>query len=116
MSKYGSGVSMKNMMLMEMEDVTKILDKYNMTAEDKKAITDALKEAFFQWASTNARFCQYEELFKQAYGEKAMMKIFKLLIISEPYFAQKMNETYPEEWSEDVLPKTGDERRKGETK
>lgn len=99
MSKYGPGVSMKQMMLMEMVDVNIILDKYNMTAEDKKVVKDTLKEAFFQWASTNARFCQYEELFKQAYGEKAMMKIFKLLIISEPYFAEKLAETYPEEWS-----------------
>ena len=99
MGKYGSGVSMKSMMRMEMADVTEALDRSNISSEDRKIVTDALMEAFYQWAHTNAIACAFEEyimaadkeLFLQAANPARTMEAV----------TKKLEETYPEEWSDE---------------
>ena len=95
MSKYGSGVSMKSMMEMEMEEVEKVLDKYNVSKKDRAVVTDALKEAFFQWCHTNAMACYTDEMFRQMVGDKSYNEFCKMVMWNfTPYEIEKMKQTY----------------------
>ena len=98
MGKYGSGVSMKSMMRMEMADVTEALDRSNISAEDRKIVTDALMEAFYQMARINATACAFEEYIMAA--DKELFLQTANPARSMAAVMKKMEETYPEEWGE----------------
>lgn len=98
MGKYGSGVSMKSMMRMEMADVTEALDRSNISSEDRKIVTDALMEAFYQLAHTNAVACAFEE-YIQAADKDLFMEAANPARTMDAVM-KKLAETYPEEWGE----------------
>ena len=96
MSKYGSGVSMKTMLKLEMEEIDAILNKSNLSKEDREVIQDAYKEVAYQWCHTNAIFCAYEETLKQAVNEETMQEFTKDFVpMSFGFVTQKMKETFP---------------------
>lgn len=106
MSRYGPGVSMKSAMRMNMETVENVLSKYNLSVEDAKQITDILKEAYFWYANCNAYAFFFDETCNQLFGEKAMKKVYPLLFTGVPFITEKLDETYPEEWKDDIEDKT----------
>lgn len=48
MSKYGSGLSSVDVCKLELEEMEEILNKYNVSKEDKKELKGMLTEAYFQ--------------------------------------------------------------------
>ncbi|MBQ6121889.1 MAG: hypothetical protein IJI59_09125 [Clostridia bacterium] len=98
MGKYGSGVSMKDTMLMEMADVNEALDRSNISPEDRKIVTDALMEAYYHWAHTNAVACVFEEYIQAADKDLFMEAVNPARSIDA--VMKKLAETYPEEWGE----------------
>lgn len=95
MGKYGPGVSMKSMMQMEMKEVEKVLKKYNVSKKDSRTVTDALKEAYFQWCKTNAMANYTEDIFRQLAGEDTFKAFCRMVITNfMPYEDEKMKETY----------------------
>jgi hypothetical protein len=100
MGKYGSGVSMKSMLETEMKEIQAVLQKYDMSDEDKKIIINAYKEVAYQWCSSNANACACEKQITAAIGLEKQMKYIN---ISSPEFNNavyiKMKETYP--WFDD---------------
>lgn len=100
MSKYGNGVSMKSVMVMEMNEVNEALSRATIAPEDRKIVTDALKEAFYQWASSNASFCAFEEAVQARVPQEEYANIVKATIHSGRHI-EKLTETYPDWEDED---------------
>lgn len=101
MGKYGSGTSMKSMMRMEMADVNEALDHSNIGPEDRKTITDALKEAFWQWAQSNASACAFEDYIMAADKDLFMEAANPARTMDA--VMKKLAETYPAEWGEEDI-------------
>lgn len=100
MSKYPGYLSMKSVMRMEMAEVTAALDRSNISYADRKIVTDALKQAFYMWAMTNANFCTFEECVMNR--DKELYRILLHDIIEHDGMTiRKMTETYPDDWDED---------------
>lgn len=99
MGKYGSGVSMKDMMRMEMAEVKAVLNRSAVSPNDRKIVTGALKQAFYLYANCNALSCVFEdnimaedmELFNRAANPARNMEAVQ----------RKLMETYPEEWEDE---------------
>lgn len=95
MSKYGSGISMKDFQLLEMKEVRKVLNKYSMTKKDRKIVEDALKQAYFKWCESNASECMVEEALKQLLEEDTFEKLAKIILMFHlSGMADKMEQTY----------------------
>ena len=60
MGKYGSGVSMKAVIAMEVESVSDILARSGLSDEERQDILDTVKEMAYQWCSSNATSCAME--------------------------------------------------------
>ncbi len=96
MSKYGSGMSMKTMQILEWEEIEQILAKYRVSNKDRKVIADNYKDKCFQWCKSNAVSCYMDETFKQLAGEEAYNEYTKLFIHNFAlYEREKLNETFP---------------------
>lgn len=99
MSKYGS-ISLKSAMLLEMKEVTDVLDKYQVEPEDRETVTGALKEAYYQLCTLNASACHFEEMVLQMLDEENKAKLLRLFVHTHmPYEIQKMRETFA--WYDD---------------
>ena len=61
MGKYGPGVSMKTAITEETKLVQGILDKSNLSEEDKDTVMGSLKEMAYQWCQSNATACAIED-------------------------------------------------------
>lgn len=96
--KCGNCVSMKDMMRMEMAEVTEVLDRHDISGEDRAIVTAVLKEAFYQWANTNAVACVFEEYIETADKDLYMQASNPARNMAA--VMKKMAETYPEEWCE----------------
>ena len=100
MAKY-NGMGMKGAMLNYMNDVTEVLDRHNITGEERDIVTDTLKEAFFQWCESNAVACYKEEIMKQLMTEEQFQEYTRLFVHNFfPYEMEKLSETYA--WYEEV--------------
>lgn len=97
MAKYGNGISIKSMLEMELNEITEILCKYEVSDEDGDRIVGAYKELAFQFCTMNASACSFEEILKTYLSGP---EIFRRYLILEPSRHQKMEETYP--WSDDA--------------
>ncbi len=97
MSKYGSGASMKQVMLNEMDEVLEALDRAVIADEDREIVTGALKEAFYQWAMCNATACAFEEYVREA---DKWLYVRAATARSMAAVMRKMEETYPD-WDEE---------------
>ena len=96
MGKYGSGVSMKSMMEMELKEIENACNKYKMIEEDASVITDAYKEICYQWCTTNAMACYMEDMFVQMFGEDAYTQFCKTIMWNfAPYQTEKLIDTFP---------------------
>lgn len=95
MSKYGSGASIKTVQCLEMKEVQDILDRYNMTVDDKTVILDVLREANYQWSNANAFCCYLEDTLMGEMGEAQYYSfIGKSLPSMSDYIMKKVEETY----------------------
>jgi hypothetical protein len=94
MGKYGSAVSMKDVIRMEVEEVEEILKGTKMPDEDKTRIVDALKEMAYQWCSCNASACAFEGAVKSLLPNKDYENLIRS-VIHGGMIEKKMVETYP---------------------
>ena len=102
MGKYGSGTSMKTVITMELEEVTRILDRNHVPENDKKQILDAFKEMAYQWCESNATACALQKLMEVEYQDvyKEIMGSFLRSKVYHEEYAKKMQDTLPD-WEED---------------
>lgn len=100
MGKYGNGVSMKSAMLQVMADVVAALDRSNITSDDREIVLDALKNAFFMYAQTNAAACAFEEnvmtMSKTVYSNAGRPEYIAKTMM------KKLQETYPSDWETEM--------------
>ena len=89
MGKYGPGVGVMDAQRMEVSEVRRILDRYNMEEEDRQAIMDALLESNYQWSQANASACYLEQVLKKEMGEKKYLKFIGRHMIGYSTFAMK---------------------------
>lgn len=94
MSKYGPGVSMKTVITEEVRSVQEILDKSNLSNEEKKAVIDSVKEMAYQWCQANAGACAIEEAAEKILTPVKWQEI-TLAAMTGSMSAIKMAETYP---------------------
>lgn len=95
MAKYGNGISMRDVQILEWEEIRQILESYRVSAEDTKRIEDNYKDKCYQWCKSNASACYFEENMRQLMGEKLYLEFVKLYIKNfSPYETEKMNATY----------------------
>lgn len=95
MSKYGSCVSMKQVIQLEMQAAEKILDQSGLSDENKDALRDILREMAYQWCSTNASFCAYEAAVEKVCGHGDAMQQIMAEQCKSGAYERKMRETYP---------------------
>lgn len=67
MSKYGSGVRMKQVIVTETEMVESILRKSNLSQEDIQTVMDAFREMAYQWCTSNASACAFSAFLKDSH-------------------------------------------------
>ena len=88
---------MKSAIEMEVEEVTEILNKYQLSQEDKEAVLNALKEMAYQWCQSNAGACLMEELVQERLTQEQYTELVKAYIHdTKGYRMQKMLDTYPD--------------------
>ena len=54
MAKYGSGLSVNDVCELELKEMEGILNKYNVSEEDKNNLMDMIEEAYFQLSESYA--------------------------------------------------------------
>ena len=94
MGKYASGTSMKTIILSEISETENILNKSNLSEEDKEYVLDSFKEIVYQWCASNTTARAVEEATAKLYGDKSLIEIFKETVnsgVREKVF----EETYP---------------------
>lgn len=69
MSKYASGLTLDDVCKLEIEEAKMILEKYNVSDEDKTAITDMIKEACYQLHTSLASGRATERLLEDITGK-----------------------------------------------
>ena len=94
MGKYGSAVSMKDVIEMEVSEVTDILSRSKLTEEECTDIIDSLKEMAYQWCSSNAHACAFESAVKSMLSEEDYQNL-AWAVIHGGMQEKKMAETYP---------------------
>lgn len=94
MGKYGNGVSMKDAIRMEVEEVNERLNLNGVAEEDKIAILDALKEMAYQWCHSNAFACAMEQIISADMSESEFVQ-FGQKVMNSPVVMDKMQETFP---------------------
>lgn len=91
MAKYGSGVCIRDVCALEVEEMTEILERYHVSDYDKDILTGMVKEAYFQLKNcadsgraaeklleargiklTNDTFYEYMEYYRQAQAENPL--------------------------------------------
>ena len=97
MAKYGNGIGIKSMLEQELNEITEILCKYEVSDEDGDKIVGAYKELAFQFCRMNASSCSFEEMLKEYMNDS---DIFRKYLTLEADRYQKMEETYP--WYDDA--------------
>ena len=96
MGKYGSAVSMKDVIEMEVAEVTDILSRSKLTEEERTDIIDSLKEMAYQWCSSNATACAMEQSAKQFMTDVQFHEWTSSVVQDKSGIRQrKMHETYP---------------------
>ena len=98
MSKYGSGVSMKSHLSSELKEAQQILNKSNLSEEDKESVLSTIREIAYQWCTSNASACAIEELWKEKFPKEyeEMMQTFLKSNTFHRVYQQKLQETFPE--------------------
>lgn len=94
MGKYGNGVSMRSAIEMEMQEANEILNRTNISEEDRKALLDIIQEMAYQWCQSNAFACAMEKALKEEYPEVNLGRIVQYLLrtgVKEEFFGK----TYP---------------------
>ena len=102
MSKYGSGVSMKSAIQMEIDEIKSILHPYDIDKDDLSEVLDIFKEMAYQWCTSNAAGRAIDEWMKDNVSEEEYNKYVTLLIPNgrhlDKYFEtyeRVIQETYP---------------------
>lgn len=95
MGKYGSGVSMKTAIELDVKEVEGVLDKYNVAEEDRETVLSVVKEMAYQWCHTNACFCAVEDIVLEEIGDKKYLEVTKKFMRDPGKVFDKMRETYP---------------------
>ena len=94
MGKYGNGVSMKDAIKMDVERTIEILDRSNLSDEDKSEIVDTVKELAYQWCYTNAFACAIEEIATEGMSQAEYFEFGKK-VMKSPTIQKKMAATFP---------------------
>lgn len=97
MGKYGNGVSMRTVIIAELEEIKRAIDRSDVADEDAKVIKDAFLEMAYQWCSSNAAFCAFDAMLKEDYCEEwtEMMNSFLHSPVYNNTYMQKMQDTWP---------------------
>ena len=77
--KYGSGASMRSVILAETEEVEAVLTKNGLSDADRETVMKAFREMAYQWCSSNAGACAMEDAVRKIYPdirEKKMRETF----------------------------------------
>lgn len=94
MGKYGNGVLMKDAIKMDVEQVIDILDRSNLSDEDKSEIVDTVEELAYQWCHSNAFACAMEQIISADMSESEFVQ-FGQKVMNSPVVMDKMQETFP---------------------
>ena len=95
--KDGNGVSMKSALQMEMEEITRVLEKYGLDDPDKETVISSFKEISYQWCLSNAHSCALEVYLSEKYPE-VYEDVLKNSFFDKTYNAERMKkilDTYP---------------------
>lgn len=102
MSKYGSGVSMKSAIQMEIDEIKSILHPYDIDKDDLSEVLNIVKEMAYQWCTSNAAGRTVDEWMKDNVSEEQYNKYVTLLIpngrhMNKYYetYEKVIQETYP---------------------
>ena len=95
MSGRVAGISMKTVIETKYEGVKSILDKSNLSDEDKEQVLDYFKEMAYQWCNSNAMACATEDAVQKLCPNVDYAKIFTV-IISSGVREKKIAETLPD--------------------
>lgn len=102
MSKYGSGVSMKSAIQMEIDEIKSILHPYDIDKDDLREVLDIVKEMAYQWCTSNAAGRAIDEWMKDNVSEDEYNKFVTLLIPNGRHmdkyyetYEKVIQETYP---------------------
>ncbi len=94
MGKYGPGVSIKTVITQEAKLVQEILDKGNLSEEDKDTVMGSFKEMAYQWCQANATACAIEDAAKDVV-DAATWQMIEMEAVRNGLQGIKMAETYP---------------------
>ena len=98
MSKYGNGVSIKDVIINEVTETEKLLKNSDLPEEEQVEIINSLKEMAYQWCKANALSCALEDIVKnirkELNGNEESDDLTWAIIIGK-ITDQKMKETYP---------------------
>ncbi len=70
MGKYGSGLTINDLCKLEVKEAKEILGKYKVLDSDAEAITDMIKEAYYQFNRSDIYSRALERLFEEMTGKK----------------------------------------------
>ena len=93
MGKY-NGLTIQGALEEMYKDIYEVLNRSNMSEEDKQIIKDAYKECAHQVIVINSSACAFEEITKEQVGEEVFNKIIHDTIHSGLLMKKQM-ETYP---------------------
>ena len=97
MGKYGSGVSMREVIELELNEISEALDRGKMTFDDAEVVKDAYLEACFRWCNTNAVFCAFEEFVHEKHPDvwEELLHGFLHDATYQRTYQKKMQATWP---------------------
>lgn len=70
MGKYGPGLTINDVCKLEVKEAKEILERYKVSDFDTEAITDMIKEAYYQFSRSNICNRALERLFEEMTGKK----------------------------------------------
>lgn len=80
--------------------IQEILDRSNLSFDEKDEILDIFKHVGYMWCEENAAFCFMEDTIRQLVSKESFNAITRHFILNNhPYVDEKMRETFP--WYDD---------------
>lgn len=86
---------MKHYIEERVKDALEILDRYDITENDKLHIIDIIDDLAYRWCNTNAAFCAFDKRSQEYLSHEEYADVsnpFKLM----PLIIEKMMATYPD--------------------
>lgn len=98
MSKYGSGISIKEYLTLEVESIKDILNHSQLSEEHQSEIISSFKELAYQYCKANGLACVLEDIvnkYRKELGSDSESNDLVWAVIIGKLTDQKVSETYP---------------------